>query len=582
MEINFRTEYPRPQFVRKDWLCLNGVWDFTIDDAHNGEYLGYQVKDHYDRKINVPYCPQSKLSGIGITEFIKGVWYTRSFNIPADWKANGKRTILHIDACDYFTKVFINSKEVGTHRGGYTAFSFDITDFITEGENRITVNATDDEKDKRIGSGKQSTEFSSYECFYTRTTGIWQTVWLENIPASFIKNVKMTPCAKDGELRLEVSTKNAELMTFKAEVSFKGEHILTTERVIDWDNEQFSIIIPEDKRYLWDTENPNLYDIKFTLGDDVVESYFGLRDIALRKGVTYINGKATFQRLVLDQGFYPDGLYTAPSDAELEADVLRGLEMGFNGARLHMKFFEPRFFYHADRHGYMVWGEYPCWGLDTCNHEIICASLPQEWFEMIMRDYNHPAIIGWCPMNETGYLVDRECTRMLYDITKAYDPNRLFIGVSGWGHVPGTYDMCDTHDYTQDVEEFKNKYLPLEKGEAVTILDGYTRWEKKMLTTNEVCFLSEFGGASWVIDEDKKNKGDWGYGNAPKTEEEFIERYKGLCYALFDNKAIGAFCYTQLYDIEQEINGLYTYDRRPKFDPKVISEITKRKAVVEE
>lgn len=581
MNVDFRTEYPRPQFVRKDWICLNGVWDFTIDHARSGEKREFQKYESFDMKINVPFCPQSKLSGIEHTDFIRAVWYTRTVDIPDEWQKNGRHTFINIGACDFFTKVFINGELVGEHRGGYTSFSFDITEKLVPGENRITIHALDEERDHSIASGKQSENYNSYGCFYTRTTGIWQPVWLENTPSAYIKSFKMTPNVQDSELRVELATKGGEDMKVKVDVSFKGEPVTSLERYIGWDNVAFSVHLDDVK--LWDTENPNLYDIKFTLGDDVVESYFGMRDIALRKGITYLNGKPIFQRLILDQGFYPDGIYTAPSEEDLIADITRGLEMGYNGARLHEKVFEPRFLYHCDRMGYMVWGEYPNWGIDTCKSEIVFPNMAPEWLEAVLRDYNHPALIGWAPMNETGFQVDREFTRFIFNMTKAYDPTRLFIGNSGWCHVPGTYDMMDVHDYCGDPKAFREKYWPLTEGKPVNIRDGYTINKACFLDTNEVCFLSEFGGASWVIDKKEGEDSEaWGYGDGPKTEEEFIERYKGLVDAMLDNKAIGAFCYTQLYDIELEINGLYTYDRRPKFDAKVIKEITSRKAACEE
>ncbi|MBE6573698.1 MAG: beta-galactosidase [Ruminococcaceae bacterium] len=575
-----RNEYPRPGMVRESWLNLNGEWDFTIDNTRSGLEREFYRRSSFDMKINVPFCPQSKLSGIEHTDFMYGVWYTRAFTTPEGWQEKGRRTFLHIGACDYYTIVYINGEKIGFHRGGMLSFSFDITKYLNKGENRVTVFAADDERSDDTPSGKQSMDFYPSGTMYTRTTGIWQTVWLENTPDAYIKHIKMTPNAKESELLCEIKTANAEDMTLTAVASFKGKEMGYIEKTVAWDHITFSL--PLKERYLWDVDSPNLYDIEFTLGDDKVKSYFGLRDIALKNGVTYLNGRPIFQRLVLDQGFYREGIYTAPCDNDLYMDIVRAKECGFNGARLHMKVFEERFLYHCDRLGYLVWGEYPNWGLGTGNGAISYQNMASEWFNEILRDYNHPAIIGWCPMNETGHNVDVELIRHLYEITKAYDPTRLFIGVSGFHHVEGCYDMLDCHDYNQDPVSFKERYAPLNEGKECEYIHEtlYKKpvWEK----SDKLCFLSEYGGASWHIDSDKKGDNDWGYGNAPKTLEEFYERYRLLTDALLDNKGISAFCYTQLYDIESEANGLYTYDRQPKFDTELIKTITSRKAKIEE
>ena len=573
-----RAEYPRPQFVREEWINLNGEWDFSIDNDKKGMENGYTDAAHFDMKITVPFCPESKLSGIEHTDFMSAVWYTRAVVIPDTWQECGKRTILHIGACDYITRVFVNGHEVGMHRGGYVSFFFDITKALKKGENRITIYAEDDTKSPAVPSGKQSNREKSYGCFYTRTTGIWQTVWLENVPNSYIKSVKLTPCVQDTAVRIDLKTIAAEGKTLKTEVYYDGEQVGSDERTIAWDNLSYSVSLSEE--YLWDIDSPCLYDIVFTLDEDRVESYFGLRDIALKDGVTYLNGRPIFQRLILDQGFYPDGIYTAPSDEELINDIKRSMDMGFNGARLHEKIFEERFLYHADRLGYIVWGEYPNWGLDVSLESAYKNMLP-EWLEELVRDYNHPAIIGWCPLNETQRNIDPEFVRYLYNMTKSYDPTRLFIDNSGWVHIDGTYDMYDVHDYLGEPQKFREKYWVLTEGKPAECMLDNDEDSRKIGESKEICFVSEFGGARFVLDDD--NGGDnWGYGAQVKNIEAFIERYKGLCDALLDNPKISAFCYTQLTDVEQEMNGLYTYDRRAKFPAARMSEITSRKAAVEE
>jgi beta-galactosidase/beta-glucuronidase len=320
--------------------------------------------------------------------------------------------------------------------------------------------------------------------------------------------------------------------------------------------------------YLWEIGQGRLYDLKLTVGGDSVDSYFGMRSVSVEGGMMLLNGKKVFQRLVLDQGFYPDGIYTAREESELIADIRRSLDCGFNGARLHQKVFEPRFLYHCDKMGYIVWGEHANWGLDIARPEAWQGFLP-EWLEVVERDFNHPAIVGWCPLNETQQNQNVEFVRMLGAMTKALDPTRLYIDTSGWTHTQGVTDIMDWHDYDQNPETFKARYLAVAAGEMI----NNKRNPNPILPT----FVSEYGGIRWA-----ESEAGWGYGEAPKTGEEFIARFKGLTEALLENPAIGGLCYTQLTDVEQEVNGLYTYDRKPKFDTAVFKAVLEKKAAIEE
>ena len=306
---------------------------------------------------------------------------------------------------------------------------------------------------------------------------------------------------------------------------------------------------------LWDVGQPNLYDVTYTLyvkgtAVDTVAGYFGVRTVELRDHAIYLNGRPVFQRIILDQGFYPDGIYTAPTDGALRRDIELSMELGFNGARLHQKVFEERFLYWADHMGYLVWGEHASWGLDLHKMENL-ANFGAEWMEIVERDFNHPAIVGWCPFNETWGGQDPRLLQMMYAITKAMDTTRPVIDTSGNYHV--VTDIYDIHDYEQDVDIFAQRYG------AVTREKVYDKFEKQQHYEGQPYFISEYGGASWNASE------GWGYGSAPKTEEEFMQRYAGLTTALMTNEAICAFCYTQLTDVEQEQNGLYQYDRSKKF-----------------
>lgn len=563
-----RPEHPNPQSERKNWANLNGEWDFEFDFGNSKFESGILEKDNWDNKILVPFCPESKLSGIEYTDFIPAVWYRKNINITAE-ELEGK-VILHFGAVDYEAKIYVNGKKAGTHKGGYASFSIDITGFLTVGENTIIVNAVDDVRDPLVPRGKQSEELKSHGCDYTRTTGIWQTVWLEIVPVSYIKRFRLYPDADNGTLGINAVLEGKG--EFTATAYYEGREVGSFAKKAAG---QVSGEIKLSETHLWEVGCGRLYDLKLTFNDDEVKSYFGLRSIEIDGFKFRINGKSVYQRLVLDQGFYPDGIYTAPTDEALENDIKISMAVGFNGARLHQKVFEKRFIYHCDRLGYIVWGEYGNWGLDWSNPFSLAAMLP-EWCECVERDFNHPSIIGWCPFNETWDINGRkqydDVLRIIYRVTKQLDTTRPCIDTSGNFHVET--DIFDVHDYEQDVAKFAEHYEKL-------VSDGemYGYFPDRQKYTGGMTFVSEYGGLQWS----RGDRGDaWGYGNAPKTEEEFIERYKGLTDVLLDNEKMFGFCYTQLYDIEQEQNGLYYYDRTPKFDTEIFRTINSRKAAIED
>lgn len=570
-----RNEYPRPQLVRKDWLCLNGEWDFLMDLEDSGLEKGFVSKEEFPLKINVPFCPESKLSGIAHTDFMSAVWYRRKLTVPAEW--NGKRIMLHIGASDYETHVFIGNKEIGTHVGGYTPFAFDITDHISDGECTLTVYCKDDTRSTKQPSGKQSSKYASYGCFYTRTTGIWQTVWLEPVSAERVRSVNYVSNITEPSVSVEVKLDGDCFgKTVRVTTSYEGRP--TGEASAVCASNTVNINIPLSEKQLWEAGNGRLYDVAITLSDengvcDEVSSYFGLREVGLDKKAFRLNGKKVFGRWVLDQGFYPDGIYTAPTDEDLKNDILYSLRLGFNGARLHEKIFEPRFLYYADKLGYLVWDEYPNWGLDDNSSDSIKAVLP-EWLDEIERDKAHPSIIGWCPYNETWDSVNNPYVKLVYLATKAADPTRPCIDTSGNYHT--VTDIFDVHDYEQDTEKFKGYYDDIEHGKLHDQVYRAPGGSTKQVYRGEPVFVSEYGGTRWSDAE------GWGYGNGPKTKEEFLARYKGLTETLLFNENILGFCYTQLYDVEQEQNGLMTYDRKFKFDPEIFREINTQKAKIED
>lgn len=572
-----RPEYPRPQFMRPSWLNLNGEWDFEIDCGKSGRARRFFERMQLDDKIILPFCPESELSGQNHKDFMECVWYKRKIKHPfREGLQPDDRILLHIGACDYRTEVYVNGKTAGIHIGGYTAFSFDITDKLREGENDITICAEDFQRSGTQPHGKQCDSYYSAGCSYTRTTGIWQTVWLEAVAASYIKEVKYTPFPSENRLIVEASCVKAHGKTFTADVSFGGGHIASQTAVIKGGSVSIDIRLIGPV-HLWGPGHPDLYDLTLRIGEgetnfDTVKSYFAMRSVAYDASEHRfcLNGESIFMRLILDQGFYPDGICTAPSDDALAADIHRSMDMGFNGARLHQKIFEPRFLYHCDRLGYMVWGEHGNWGLDLSGAAAWQGFIP-EWLEMLRRDFNHPSVIGWCPLNETQSNQNPELIRTIYNLTKMYDTTRPVIDCSGWCHV--ITDIVDAHDYNQDPAAFKINFDRLMKGEKVNGIADFIRE-----IPADLAFVSEYGGIWWQPENPEKG---WGYGNRPATEADFIERYRQLTDALLDNSMICGFCYTQLTDVEQEVNGLYYYDRRPKFDPAVIRAINTKKAACE-
>lgn len=568
-----RPEHPNPQFQRSCWENLNGEWEFEIDRSGSGVDRKLYHPKKFSRSITVPFCPESKLSGIGITDFLNSVWYRRNIHIKKD----DKRIILHIGACDYLTTCYINSKMVGSHKGGYTSFSFDITDYVNNGENTVVIHALDNDRSGFQPRGKQSDKYHSYGCYYTRTTGIWQTVWLEFVPQTHIEGVKYYPDSANGILNIKALVKGNAQLTAKA--YYNGKEVGAASVWNNGENADLSIQLKE--KHLWEIGKGCLYDLVLTYGEDTVHSYFGLRNVELDGNRFLLNGQSVFLRTVLDQGYYPNGVYTAPEEKDMIRDIQIALDAGFNGARLHQKVFEPRFLYHCDRMGYLVWGEYANWGLDH-THLHALPTMLREWMEAIDRDFNHPSIIGWCPFNETwdlnGKKQNDEVIEMTYRYTKAVDTTRPCIDTSGNFHV--MTDIFDFHDYCQNPELFEEYLKKLEDEDIVFCqVARKPKFKGRQTYQGGPVYASEYGGIKWDVENDKKG---WGYGDSPKTKEEYISRYRALTEAILRNRKIMGFCFTQLYDIEQEKNGLYTYDRVPKFDMSVIKEINSQRAAIED
>lgn len=574
-----RPEHPRPDLCRENWLTLNGEWQFEIDKAADGDSRGLTHGKDLNSKIIVPFCPESKLSGLGLgnTEKLKNVWYRRTLDVPASMK--GKRVRIHFGGVDYKAWVYINGQLAGTHIGESSSFSFEITKLLKDGSNEVVVKVFDDMWSGLQPSGKQSHN-QSQGCTYTRTTGIWQPVWLEAVGSSFVENISIVPDPDNSRVFITAKLNGLDKdLTLKAEAFIDGKSVGTDTVAGPW---QSALVVNLKTKKLWAPGSPSLYDLKLTLcsGEtklDELSSYFGLRSITIDGRRILINGKPVFQRLILDQGFYPEGLWTAPTDEALKKDIEMSMACGYNGARLHQKVFEPRFMYWADKLGYMVWGESPNWGFNFKPEGY--AAYVNEWTEILLRDRNHPSIVGWCAFNETNGEVVGELQQMMWNVTKAVDPTRPAYETSGWTHMMPNPEVLDMHDYDGNAVSLRERWLGNLSVTSVprSIPARYGSLKAQPSKDRGVPFMvSEIGGIGWATE------GGWGYGSGPKTVDEFYVRYKGTIDAMLDNPHLFGFCYTQLTDIEQEKNGLFYYDRKPKFDLKKLYEITAREAAYEQ
>ena len=587
-----RSEYPRPQLVRDQWLCLNGTWEFEIDTGDSGLERGLLQRPLRDR-ILVPFCPESELSGIGNTDFLNVVWYRREVDIPASWQ--GQSVVLHFQAVDYDATVWVNGKEVGRHRGGMTGLTCDLTGVAEPGQRvTIVVRARDDHRQPKP-SGKQSGKYANHGCHYTRTTGIWQTVWLEPLPTrGHLRRPRITPDVAHGRFHVQapLHTRGPRKGT-RVLAILSDDRGVVCEASVDASSSltpTFDLDIPTTRRRLWQPEDPFLYDIKLSWLDeagniiDTVRTYAGLRSVTIEGKAVLINGRSIFQRLVLDQGYWPQSLMTAPSDEALKQDIELSMEAGFNGARLHQKVFEERFLYWADKLGYLCWGEFSDWGMHYIGP---AATYITQWLEVLERDYNHPSIIGWCALNETwgGTINDAidgysELVLGTFLAAKAMDPNRPVLDASGWAHRIADSDVWDCHDYEQDPEKLTANHAGLAAGKPYVFPAGPIH---SIPYQGQPFFVSEFGGIWWNPEAlSSENNGEsWGYGQRPRSVDEFLKRFTSQCAVLLENEHMFGYCYTQLTDVFQEQNGLFTFDRKRKFDSAALRAAQVKPAAIE-
>ena len=566
-----RPEFPEPQFERTDWTTLNGDWQFAFDDADAGIDAHWYAANHaLGRSITIPFCFESKLSGIADTGFHPWAWYRREVTLPDSWKP--RRTLLHFGAVDYQAMVWVNGQFAGTHEGGNTPFSFDITPLlIAGGSNVITVRAFDPPQDKLIPRGKQYWEAKSKGIFYTRTSGIWQSVWLEATGSAYFERLHIQPDplgwvtfdsisarAKDGD-QLRVSILDGESEISRGTASIAQNRASLQLRVV--------------KAHLWSVEDPKLYNVSVELWRndqqvDRVRSYFGFRTVEAHDGRVWINGKPVYLKFVLDQGYWPDSILTPPSDEAIRFDIRMTKEMGFNGARKHQKVEDPRFLYWADKMGFLVSGEMAnAQGFD----DQYAARFTREWTEAVLRDINHPSIVIWAPLNESWGVPDLRDQRQqmhlkeLYTLTHTLDGSRLAIDNEGWMHTDMT-DLFAIHDYTKNGPLLWDRYRDLGRKPVRIPDNGRPALIGGYEYNGSPIYLSEFGGIAFIPPGHEVPQESWGYSGVEKTEADAFERLESIYQGLRHIPEITGICYTQLTDVEQEVNGLMTYDRKPKFD----------------
>ncbi len=531
---------------RRHWLNLNGQWEFGAGEQRL-----------FDRTITVPYCPQSELSGVHDVSVGDVVWYRRDFEAP-----KAERLLLHFGAVDYRATVWVNGREVAFHEGGHTPFSADITGIVRDGDNELIVRAEDPLADRTIPRGKQYWSEKPESIFYTATSGIWQTVWLEPLPERSIDDLRIEPDPQAGAVTLHMQGEGRKHVT----VTLAGDE------VGHWSGKQDSCRIELSRTAMWSPETPHLYAVEVTLFDragresDHVSSQFGLRTLETRAGKFLLNGEPYFQRLVLDQGYFPGGLLTAARDSDLRRDIELAKALGFNGARKHQKIEDPRWLYWADRLGFLVWEEMPSFHQHSPEAE---RRLANEWEQAVLRDAGHPCIVAWVPVNESFGLQSVEpavAARFLegiYHFTHDLDRSRPVISNDGWEHTHT--DLCTLHDYNP-AHALKRRYSRL-----YTALDPSAHPKPLFLPgyeyRGEPLLITEFGGIALA------RSGGFGWSEV-ETVDEFVRTYREMVEALTQPGPVEGFGYTQLTDVEQERNGLLTSDRKPKADIETLREIT--------
>ncbi|MBO0431202.1 sugar-binding domain-containing protein [Enterococcus sp. DIV0660C] len=584
---NLRREHPRPQFIRKNWTLLDGTWAFQFDDENQGIKQQWYQGVPNTVPITVPFTYETELSGINDPSHHSVVWYEKKIVLEEQ-----KKYTLLFEGVDYFSQIWLNGKQIGTHQGAYERFEFDLTEALP-GENHLVIRVEDSLAEDQP-RGKQRWLTDNFGCWYVQTTGIWKSVWLEEQQSDIrLASVKMTPDLINDQIIFEPLVKEGatypkQSYLFEADVSFAGQSVSSYRGLLTHSLNPISLQtkLKEDGCWgtkVWSPESPHLYDVTFRLftesGEllDEVSSYFGMRDISIKKGQVLLNHHQLYQRLILDQGYWKESGITPPSLEALEVDLDWIIEMGYNGLRKHQKIEDERFLYLCDEKGLLVWSEMASTYLfnDQAMERFV-----DEWQAIIRQNYNHPSIITWVPFNESWGIKGIEhdqrqqhFTESIYYLTKSFDKQRPVITNDGWVHTIS--DILTLHDYEEYGERFKMRYE--NKKDFVTneyqfnqdfyaFADGYHYQDQPII-------ISEFGGIAFTTEKAE----DWGYGHQVRDEEQFLTRFDAIHQAIQDLPFITGYCYTQLTDVEQEVNGLLTTDRKPKVDLAKVKEINMRR-----
>ena len=573
--------YPRPQFERKAWLDLDGTWTFDFDDQRTGiEERWYDTHD-YSKEITVPFVYQSGESGINCQDIHDCVWYSKVVTLE---EVAAPRVLLHFGASDYYTKVWVNGQYCGEHKGGHTPFSFDISNQIQEDSQlKIDVCVTDYSYNEHLPRGKQNFKGKSEGIFYTGTTGIWQTVWLEFTEKDYIDSVRYISYTIENTVNISTEVQAPENAKLGIKIYRGNEVIVDSISIIKDHSLTIDFEIPDFNDhhygYWWSPEHPNLYDVELVLfvNEQVVDrvtSYFGMRTVSIEHQLICLNHMPFYTKSVLYQGYYPNSLMTAKNDEEIKKDVELIKQMGFNSVRLHQKYENPRFLYWCDKLGLVVWGEAPnAYSFSTSSAE----ELLQEWQQAVKRDFNHPSICVWLPLNESwgvpkikNSAAQQSFANTMYYLTKTLDPTRLVLSNDGWEHTIS--DICTIHDYDANIEKLEGRYASvstvLEGPQGRRIYVGDYEYDK------EPMILSEFGGIAF--EESSEGNDSWGYSGA-NTSKEFEEKVLTIISTIQKSELLQGYCYTQFNDLEQEVNGLLTMERKPKLALKSLAEVNQMK-----
>ncbi|HWU99874.1 MAG TPA: glycoside hydrolase family 2 TIM barrel-domain containing protein [Devosia sp.] len=579
--------HPRPRVTRADWVDLNGTWQFAYDDADAG--LGERWPENpgkFDRQIVVPFAPESEMSGIGDTGFHPVLWYRRTFAAPA----TAGRVLLHFGAVDYRASVWVNGDLVATHEGGHTPFTADITASLKSGaEQVVVVRAEDRPGDVTQPRGKQDWQEKPHAIWYNRTSGTWQTVWLEPVPRTYIADFQLTPELTDGSVKVEAALNAAFSGFLHVRLAARGVVLAEQSVRLDGDRLETRLQIPAATNGVnrndlyWTPDNPNLIDVTATLlgadakSVDSVQSYFGLRSVGIANGRFLLNDRPVFVRSVLEQGYWPKSHLTAPSADALKHEVELIKSLGFNAVRIHQKIEDPRFLYWADHLGLMVWGEIA--NAYEYNAQAV-DRLTREWLSAVKRDRSHPCIVTWVPINESWGVSDiairrdqQDFATSLYYLTKAIDQTRPVISNEGWEHTIS--DIWGFHDYTQFKAHLAERYGTREAIERTLTEMRPTR--KRLLLRPEdrrgqPVMLTEFGGLSM---HPKTGQAWFGYATA-ESDDEYLAMIKSLFDAIYESTDLAGYCYTQITDTLQETNGLLDENRNPKLPVEKLRDIIMR------